>query len=388
MSARIGVAMIGHGFMGAAHSQAYRVAPHFFPLPVQPSMSVLVGRDPATTSAAAQQHGWESWSTDWREVLERDDIGLVDIVTPGDMHEEIAVAALKAGKHVLCEKPLANSVGAAERMAQAATEAAAEGVFSMVGFTYRRVPGLAFVRQLIQEGALGTIRRVDARYLQDWLIDPQSPMTWRLSRQSAGSGSLGDLGAHLVDIAQFLTGASVKRVSGSLTTFVTERPRAIGTRGLGGGAASSVTTKVDVDDAAWFTAEFAGGAIGSFEATRYATGRKNGLRIEISGERGALAFDLERLNEVEYYDATRAQDRLGFRRILVTEPVHPYLDAWWPTGHGLGYEHAFTHQLSDFLTAISAGKPPEPSFVEGLHVQRVLDAVVRSDEAGSMWTAV
>ena len=379
------VAMIGHGFMGAAHSQAFRVTPRFFDLPAEPVMQVLVGRNPETTAASAARWGWAETATDWREVIARDDIDLVDIVTPGSTHAEIAIAALEAGKHVLCEKPLANSVEEAERMAAAARDAAAKGVFAMVGFTYRRVPAITFARDLVAQGVLGDLRQVRAQYLQDWLVDADGPMTWRLDREQAGSGALGDIGAHALDAVQFITGETVDRVSGLLETFVTERPLLGETIGLSG-TASDERGQVTVDDAALVTARMSGGAIGSFEATRYATGRKNALRIELSGSKGALAFDLERMNELELYDGTEPADRLGFRRILVTEPEHPYYEAWWPTGHGLGYEHAFSHQLRDLVVDIAAGTQPRPSFDDGLQIQRVLDAVERSAAADGAWT--
>ncbi|KQO63160.1 Gfo/Idh/MocA family protein [Curtobacterium sp. Leaf261] len=379
--------MVGHGFMGAAHSQAYRVAPRFFDLPRTPVMQTLVGRDGAATRAAADRWGWASTSTDWREVLDDPTIDLVDIVSPGSTHVDIAVAALAAGKHVLCEKPLANTVAEATRMAEAARDAATRGVFAMVGFTYRRVPAVTHMRDLVAAGRLGTIRQVRAQYLQDWLVDEDGPMTWRLDKDLAGSGALGDIGAHAVDAVEFITGQRLDAVSGLLHTFVTERPlldTSVVQTGLGGAAGSERGT-VTVDDTALITAKLSGGAIGSFEATRMATGRKNALRIEISGSAGALAFDLERPNELELYDATRPATELGFTRVLVTEPEHPYFAAWWPTGHTIGYEHAFSHQLVDLVRAVDAGVQPTPSFADGLHVQRVLDAVERSSASGSAW---
>ncbi|MDQ1124147.1 Gfo/Idh/MocA family protein [Microbacterium trichothecenolyticum] len=388
-SPTLNIAMIGHGFMGAAHSQAYRVAPRFFDLPVTPRMALLVGRRADAAAAAAERWGWDESGNEWRAAIERDDIDLIDIGTPGDSHAEIAIAALEAGKHVLCEKPLANTLAEAEAMAVAAERARARGIRSMVGFTYRRVPAIAFARRLVAQGALGQIREVRGQYLQDWLSDPGSPMTWRLDRASAGSGALGDIGAHVIDLASYVTGLSVRRVSGTVETFVSERPLA-GGRGLGAsaGADEGGTGRVTVDDAAWFTTRYDSGAIGAFEASRFATGRKNALRLEISGDRGALAFDFERQNELEVYDATQAADRQGFRRILTTEPEHPYAGAWWPTGHGLGYEHAFTHQIVDLVSDIAEERDPSPSFAEGLSVQRVLDAVEVSAAAESRWVDV
>ncbi|NNH03608.1 Gfo/Idh/MocA family protein [Microbacterium ulmi] len=376
--------MIGYGFMGAAHSQGWRVAPRFFDLPLAPTMDVVVGRDAAAVHAAAGKWGWRESATDWREVVARDDIDVVDIVTPGDTHAEIALAALEAGKHVLCEKPLANTVAEAEAMTDAAAAAFARGQRSMVGFTYRRVPATTFARKLVADGRLGEIRQVRAEYLQDWLTDPEAPLTWRLQKDRAGSGSLGDIGAHAVDLAEYITGQRVATVSGILETLVTERPLLGEGVGLSG-TASDQRGPVTVDDVALFTGRLESGALASFEATRFRTGRKNGLRVEVSGSKGALAFDLERLNELEFYDATLPPLEQGFRRIYVTEHDHPYLAPWWPPGHMLGYEHGFSHQVVDFVTAVHEGTQPSPSFADGLHIQRVLDAVERSSAAGSAW---
>ncbi|WP_158862452.1 Gfo/Idh/MocA family protein [Leifsonia sp. AG29] len=388
---RLRVAMIGYGFMGAAHSQGWRVAPRFFDLAAEPVMSTIVGRDAARVEDARRRFGWERSETDWRQVVDDPSIDVVDICSPGSSHAEIAIAALDADKHVLCEKPLANTVGEAEAMADAAARAAARGVRSMVGFSYRRVPAIAHARALVREGRLGTIRQVRALYLQDWLTDENGPMTWRLDKEAAGSGSLGDIGAHAVDLVEHLTGSALETVSGTVTTFVEERPLLGETVGLSG-TASTERGRVTVDDAAWFTARLTGGAaegaIGAFEATRYATGRKNSLRIELSGSRGAIAFDLESMNELQVYDATDPAGDQGFKRIIVTEPEHPYMANWWPTGHAIGYEHAFSHEVKDFVDAITAGADPEPSFADGLHVQRVLDAVERSAATGSAWTSV
>ncbi|MBT1684121.1 gfo/Idh/MocA family oxidoreductase [Curtobacterium sp. MCLR17_040] len=382
--------MVGHGFMGAAHSQAWRTAPRFFDLGAEPEMAVIVGRDPERTEAARQQYGWQAASTDWRAVVADPDIDVVDVVSPGSSHVEIAIAALQAGKHVLCEKPLANTVAEAEAMTAAADAARAQGVRAMVGFSYRRVPAIAFARQLVQDGRIGTVRQVRALYLQDWLADEDGPMTWRLDKSLAGSGALGDIGAHAIDLVEHVTGASLATVSGTLETFVTERPLMAEGVGLSG-TASSERGQVTVDDAAFFTARLGGGAadgaIGTFEATRYATGRKNGLTLEISGSEGAIQFDLEAMNELRLYESNAPAGEQGFRRILVTEPEHPYMAAWWPTGHLIGYEHTFSHQVKDFVDAIVAGTDPSPSFADGLHVQRVLDAVERSAAAGSTWTA-
>jgi len=387
---RLRVAMIGYGFMGAAHSQGWRTAPRVFDLPAEPEMAVVVGRNAVAVAAAAQKWGWAESATDWREVVGRDDIDVVDIVTPGDSHAEIAIAALEAGKHVLCEKPLANTVAEAEAMAEAAGKAAARGIRAMVGFTYRRVPAVTFLRNLIAEGAVGTVNQVRASYRQDWLVDPDMPLAWRLQKEHAGSGALGDIGAHAIDLAQFVTGQNIDKVSGVIETIVKERPlldNSASGSGLSGTAATG-RGKVTVDDIAIFTGRFESGELASFEASRFATGRKNALQIEVSGDKGALAFDLEDLNSVQFYDRTAPADRQGFRKILVTEAAHPYVSAWWPAGHMLGYEHGFSHQVKDLVEAISNGTDPHPTFADGLTVQRVLDAVERSSENDSAWTRV
>ena len=396
------VGMVGYAFMGAAHSQAWRSAPRFFDLPLRPELAAVAGRNEDGVRAAAGKLGWESYETDWRALVEREDIDLIDICTPGNTHAEIAIAALEAGKHVLCEKPLANSVAEAELMAAAAQAAAGRGVYSMCGFSYRRTPALALARRMVAEGRLGRIRHVRAQYLQDWLTDPDAPLTWRLDKTKSGSGALGDIGAHSIDAAQWITGRNITGVSALLETFVTERPLAGDLVGLGGhGAAGAERGPVTVDDAAIFTARFApdggdgtgagngsggsgAGPIGVFEATRFALGRKNAMRLELNGTLGSLAFDFEDMNSLSFYDAADGPDA-GFRKILVTEPEHPYTANWWPTGHGLGYEHLFTHQVVDLITAIAENRPPEPSFADALQVQKVLAAIETSAHNNSHW---
>jgi predicted dehydrogenase len=370
--------MVGHAFMGAVHSHAWRTAHRFFDLPVTPELAVLGGRDLARTKAAAAKFGWASVQTDWRELVTSPDVQIVDICTPGDSHCEIAIAALAAGKHVLCEKPLANTVEEAVAMTEAAEAAKERGVRSMVAFNYRRVPAIAYARKLIEAGRLGDIRHVRALYLQDWLSDENAPMTWRLRKDKAGSGALGDLGAHIIDATQYLVGERLTGVSALTKTFVSKRPDE------SGGQLDDVT----VDDAAVFFGRFAGGAIATYEATRFALGRKNGMSVEINGSLGSLRFGFESMNELYFFDGANPGDEAGFRRILVTEPTHPYVGAWWPPGHLLGYEHTFTHEVVDFLRAINDGTDPAPSFADGLQVQRVLGAVEQSAEAGSAWTEV
>lgn len=389
------VGMVGYAFMGAAHSHAWRTAPRFFDLPLDPQLTALSGRNDDAVRAAARKLGWGSVETDWRRLLERDDIDLIDICTPGNTHAEIAISALEAGKHVLCEKPLANSVSEAERMTEAAQAAAERGVFSMCGYSYRRTPALALAKRMVEQGRLGTIRHVRAQYLQDWLSDENAPMTWRLDKSKSGSGSLGDIGAHSIDAAQWVTGQQITGVSALLETFVHERPLAGDLVGLGGHGdvgADAPRGTVTVDDAAIFSARFDGGAtsagaVGVFEATRFALGRKNAMRLEVNGTKASLAFDFEEMNVLSFYDAAESPDA-GFRRIFVTEPEHPYAGNWWPTGHGLGYEHGFTHQVVDLVTAIGAGEQPSPSFADALQVQKVLAAVEGSAAESSRWQKV
>ena len=384
----LGVAMIGYAFMGAAHSQGWRNAHRFFDLPTTPAMRLVSGRTESAARDAAQRLGWEHWTTDWRDVLDRDDVDVVDICTPGDSHAEIAVAALEAGKHVLCEKPLANTVAEAEAMATAAERAQSRGVLSAVGFNYRRTPALALARKMVADGAVGTVRHIRAHYLQDWIVDPEFPLLWRLQKDKAGSGALGDIGAHIVDLSQFLTDQRLVDVAGHLTRFIDRRPLPSAGSGLSGSGGAGETGEVTVDDAAVFFGRTDGGALATYEATRFATGRKNGMRIELNGSAGSLAFDFESMNELHVYDATAPAADAGFRRILVTEPDHPYAAAWWPPGHGLGYEHTFVHEIADFVRDVASGTPPTPSFADGLQVQRVLDAVERSSNADATWTAV
>lgn len=385
----LGVAMVGAGFMGAVHSLGWREAPKMFRLGRTPRLVAVAARRPEVVADAATRWGWEEGVTDWQSLLARDDIDVIDICTPGDSHAPIAIAALDAGKHVLCEKPLANTVKEAEAMADAAQRAARRGVRSMVAFNYRRVPALAWARQLVADGRIGVIYQVRAAYLQDWLIDPDFPLTWRLQRDLAGSGALGDLGAHIIDVAQFLTGDHLSAVSALTETFIRERPLPSGvTSGGLSASGSGQRGNVTVDDVAVFFGRFSGGAIGTFEATRFAAGRKNALRIELNGSKGSLAFDFETMNELQLYDHQEDARVGGFRRVLVTESSHPYIEAWWPPGHGLGYDHTFTNEIHDFVDAIAQGYDPSPSFTDGLRVQRVLDAVTDSAEHHSAWTTI
>jgi predicted dehydrogenase len=381
------VAIIGYSFMGTIHAQAWTSASRFFELGVTPTLAVVCGRDADAAGAFARRFGIERVEADWREVVASPDIDVIDVCTPGHLHAEIAIAALAAGKHVLCEKPLANSLAEAEAMTIAAEEAEARGALSMVGFNYRRTPALAYARELVREGRLGDIRHIRAVYLQDWIVDEEFPLVWRLDKEKSGSGALGDLGAHIIDIAQFVSGHTISGVSAIMETFVATRPLPTAASGLsatGGVERGEVT----VDDAAIFIARTEQGALATFEATRFATGRKNAMRIEINGSRGSLNFDFEALNELWFFDLDLPDESAGFRRILVTEPGHPYAGAWWPAGHGLGYDHTFIHEIADFARGIAAGVPPEPTFRDGLQVQRVLTAVEESASHQSRWTDV
>ena len=368
------VALIGYAFMGKAHSNAYRQVNPFFAPTLRPRMKVICGRTPSAVRAAAREYGWDEAATDWQEVVARKDIDIVDVSTPGDSHMEIAIAAARAGKAVLCEKPLANTVRDAERMLAAVEKA---GVVHMICHNYRRAPAVMLARQLIAEGQLGTIRHYRGTYLQDWITDPNFPLVWRLDKKKAGSGALGDIAAHSIDLARFLVG-EISEVAADLATFVKMRPLPDNPKKRG---------RVTVDDASVSLVRFANGAIGTIEATRMAPGRKNYNRFEINGSRGSLAFDLERMNELELYlEADQPRVR-GFRRILVTESTHPYVKAWWPPGHIIGYEHTFTHTVYDLLEAMARDKVPQPNFVDGVRNQRVLGAIEKA-AATRRWISV
>ncbi|MDQ3512304.1 MAG: Gfo/Idh/MocA family oxidoreductase [Chloroflexota bacterium] len=374
--AEIGVGLVGYKFMGRAHSNAYRQVGHFFDIDPTPRMVAVCGRDEAGVKAAAASLGWEGYETDYRKLVKRDDIGLVDVATTGNTHREIVLAALEAGKHVLCEKPLANTLAEAGEMLTAARQA---GVVAMVNFNYRRVPAVQLAKRLIDEGRLGEIRHIRAVYLQDWINDPEFPLVWRLQKELAGSGALGDIAAHILDLAHFLVGP-VTEVVGTLDTFIKERPVETASGGGAGLSAASGAERgpVTVDDATTFLARFEGGATGTFEATRLAPGRRNHNAFEINGSKGSLTFNLERLNELEVFFADDPDGLQGFRTINVTEASHPYTAAWWPAGHIIGYEHTFTHAIHDLLQGIGAGTNPAPTFEDGFRCQAVLDAVERS----------
>ena len=372
MAAEIRVGIVGTKFMGRAHSHAYLDVAHFFALPLAPIMRAACGRKQPDLDAFAQRFGWQSTETSWERLVEREDIDLVDICTSNVTHAPIAIAAAKAGKHVLCEKPIAMNAEEARRMWEAAETA---GVRHMVAFNYRRVPAISLANSLVEQGKIGRIVHFNAVYYQDWLVDPSFPMVWRHDVGEAGSGAHGDMHAHLVDLARYLCG-EFEAVTGAQEVFIKERPRGDGSFG-----------RVTADDATYFLARFQNGALGSFLGTRLATGRKNYLRLEVFGSEGAFAFDLERLNELQvYYNGDPAPER-GFRTILATESVHPYISAWWPPGHIIGWEHTFIHEVRDLLVAIAEGKGVQPDFHDGLRCQQVLDAVVESGQSGR-WVTV
>ena len=370
----VNVALIGYAFMGRAHSNAYRQVSPFFSPRLTPRLKVLCGRTPRAVAAAARQYGWDEAAVDWRRVVERSDIDLVDISTPGDSHAEIAIAAARAGKAVLCEKPLANSVRDAERMLAAVQKA---GVAHMVCHNYRRAPAVMLAKQLIEDGRIGEVRHYRGTYLQDWITDPRFPLTWRFDKRKAGSGALGDIASHSIDLARFLVG-EIAEVSAHLETFIKQRPLPDNPRRTG---------RVTVDDAVTALLRFENGAMGTVEGTRLAPGRKNYNRFEINGSTGSIAFDLERMNELEVYFESDRREVRGFRRVLVTEPVHPFVKAWWPPGHIIGYEHTFVHTFYDLLEAIADDRVPEPNFLDGVRNQRVLTAMERA-AASRRWVKV
>ena len=368
------IGLIGYRFMGKAHSNAWRQAPRFFNLKANIELHTICGRNAAGVQAARVQLGWQNAATDWREVVESPLIDIVDIGTPNESHAEIAIAAARGGKHILCEKPLAMNVKQAEAMLAAAQKAK---VVHMVCHNYRRIPAMALAKKMINEGVLGRIYHFHARYAQDWLVDPEFPLNWRLQKEASGSGANGDINAHIIDLGRYLVG-EFKEVCGLLDTFVAERPiaeaLAKGTRKLG---------KVTVDDAAIFIGRMENGALANLEATRFAAGRKNHFEIEINGSKGSLYFDFEDMNRLKFFNGDDPKDRQGFRDILVTERgVQPYIANWWPPGHILGYEHTFIHTIADFVNACADGKPVQPTFEDGLKNQRVLAAVEESNQKG------
>ncbi len=365
---QLGIGMIGSKFMGRAHANAWSSAPHFFDLPIQPTMGVVAARDAEDLATFAPRWGWQRWTTEWHDLVDDTAVDLVDVTTPNDVHAEQAIAALEAGKHVACEKPLAGTLADARRMAAAA---AASPARTFVWYSYRRVPALGLAHRMIAEGRLGRLYHVRAAYLQGW-GGPQTPRIWRFDAARAGSGALGDLGAHIVDMARFLTGEEIVEVSGAIEQrFIDQRPLPDDPTRF---APSTV------DDAIVFYGHLEGGAIASFEATRLATGVKNSNRIEIHGELGALSFDFQHMNQLEVFDAIDPGAEQGWTTIQTTHEEHPWMAAWWPDGHGLGYEHTFVNQAADIVRALGGEEPevPLPDFADALVTQRILEAALIS----------
>ncbi len=376
---QVNVGMIGYKFMGKAHSYAYRNTPMFFPSTLKPVMKAICGRDEAGVKQAAEQFGWEGYETDWRKLISRTDIDLIDINAPSNAHKDIAIAAARAGKHIFCEKPLALTLADSREMLQAAEAA---GIKHMVGFNYRFAPAVRLAKKLVEEGRLGRIFHFRAWFLQDWIVDPEFPLVWRLQKEIAGSGSHGDLGAHLIDMAHYLVG-DMSEVIGMSETFIKDRPIASSMTGLsakGGGNTNAPRGEVDVDDATLFMTRFANGALGSFEATRFAPGHRCTNSFEINGSRGSVKFDFERMNELMVYFSDDADDVQGFRRVLATDPSHAYMDAWWPPGHTIGYGQTFTHEVFEMMNALKEDRQPVPDFNDGVKCQAVLEAVDLSIE--------
>jgi len=382
VSKQVNVGLVGYKFMGKAHSNAYMKAPKFFDMATEPVMKAICGRDKEGVAEFAETFGWESYETSWKKLVKRDDIDMIDISAPSYVHHDIAMAAAKAGKHIYCEKPLAFNLKEAKEMLAAVRKA---GVKHMINFNYRRVPAIGLAKQMIDAGEIGEIRHFRGTYLQDWINDPEFPMNWRLRKKVAGSGAHGDLNAHMVDMARFLVG-EIGEVVGMRKTFIKERPAEGRSTGLTAVAAEG-TEKVDIDDCTMFLAKFKHGALGTFEATRLAPGRKNFNRFEINGSLGSLVFCFEDMNQLQFYSCKDKAGQQGFRTILATEGDHPYVAAWWPPGHIIGYEHGFVHAVYDFVEAIGKGKDVKPDFQDGAQCVAVLDAVVDSTKSKS-WVKV
>ena len=374
----LNVALIGAQFMGKTHSNAWRKVGMFFDdLPVKPVMKVLCGKFPEEVTVASKW-GWEETSLNWEEVVKRPDIDVVDICTPNFLHLPIAVAAAKAGKHVVCEKPLANTRKEAETMAAAVKKA---GVKNMCGFSYRFAPAVSTIKNMITSGQLGEIFHFRAAYQQDWIVDPEFPLVWRLQKKFTGSGALGDIGAHITDLCHFLIGP-IDEVCGAMRTFVEKRPIPNNDSGITAAGKKKVGAKmgtVDVDDAAVYIASIKGSkTLATFEATRFAPGRRNYNSIEIYGSKGSVLWNQEDMNVFQYFDRGDKSLAQGFRRVHATDAGHPYTGAWWPTGHIIGYEHLFVHEIHDFVAQLGQKKITYPTFEDAVSCQKVLDAVEKS----------
>lgn len=372
------VGLIGHQFMGRVHSNAYLNVAKYFDLPANPVMKIVCGKGD-DLPAFAEKWGWQENTQEYKDVVTRDDLQAIDICTPNFLHAEMAIAAAENGKAVFCEKPLAMNAEEGRAVVDAVKK---NNVPSMVSFCYRRCPAVALMKKMIDDGKLGRVYHVRAQYLQDWIMDPQFPRVWRLVKALSGSGVHGDLNAHIIDMARFLVG-DISEVVGMTETFIKERPLEVATDGSGGlkdRQGSAEMGKVDVDDACAFLARFENGAIGTFEASRFGGGHKNGLQIEINGSKGSFKFHFEDMNELWYCDFEEEDATQGFKRILATEAAHPYVGAWWPPGHIIGYEHSFVHMLADFVTGVVEGTPLMPDVADALETQKVLDAVLTSAE--------
>lgn len=371
---QIRVGLVGYRLMGRAHSHAYRDYSFYFDRDVVPVLQAIAGRNEAKVRAAAAKMGWASYETDWRRLIERDDIDLIDIVTPNDTHAEIAIAAAEAGKHVFCEKPLALSLDQAKQMLEAVEKA---GVTHMICHNYRFSPAVQYAKKLIKEGRLGRIYHIRATFLQDWLMDPNFPLIWRLQKEISGGGTLGDLGAHIIDLARFLVG-EFQEVIGTMETFIKKRPLGSMTDHLKGKIESDEYGEVTVDDATLFLARFKNGALGTFESSRFSRGNRAGNRFEINGEKGSLRWDMENLNNLQVYLEEDEPGLQGFRTINCTEEEHPFAQHYWPAGHIIGYEHTFINIVAELMKGIENGYSPEPNFVDGIRNQAVLEAVEQS----------
>lgn len=381
---KLNVALIGYQFMGKAHSNAYRQVARFFDdLEVEPVLKVICGRNEENVRKAAQKYGWEEYDTSWERVVERKDIDLVDVSVPGNMHAPIAIAAANAGKMVFCEKPLANTLADARQMYEAVQK---NKVLNALCHNYRFAPAVQLAKQLIDEGRIGKIYHFRGTYLQDWIVDPSFPLVWRLQKEVAGSGAHGDLNAHLIDMARFLVG-EIAEVSGMMETFIKQRPKLAASDDRLGGVASSEMGEVTVDDAALFLVRFENGAIGSIEATRFALGRKNYNRFEINGSKGSLVFNMERMNELEVYLQDDPPHIRGFRVVQASDSMHPFMSAWWPVGHIIGYEHTFINLVYTMLKAFDKGEEFKPNFEDGVRNQAVLEAVDISSQQ-KRWVSI
>jgi len=384
MKSSINVGLVGYKFMGKAHSNAFQRLSMFFNPSVKVNMKAICGRDENWVKEAADKFGWEGYETSWEKLIQRDDIDVIDIAAPSNVHKEIAIKAAEAGKHVFCEKPLALNLNDAREMLEAAEK---NNIKHQIGFNYRFAPAVKLTKKLIDEGKIGKIYHFRGLYLQDWIIDPGFPLVWRLDKKVAGSGSLGDLGAHLIDLARYLVG-DFERVTGINKTFIKNRPIVEKMTGLSAQAQQGGNMgEVTVDDATIFIAEFKNGALGSIEATRFANGHKNGMSFEINGSKGSIRFEFERMNELQYFSIDDEVGTQGFRLIQATEDIHPYMEAWWPAGHVIGYEHTFVHEMYEFIEAVANDKDTSPDFYDGVKCQQVLEAVDLSIERGK-WVEV